>query len=84
MDTRTGKVFEINEDNTFVLTNPYYAKPPENGIGIINEKNCIHLCKHCAERNCDKRSRHTRAICKDFDPVNGELKYRAKFGSTIK
>ena len=80
MDTRTGKVFEITEENTFVLTNPK-ADPPDNGIRVVNEKNCIHMCKHCAERNCDKRSRHTRAVCTDFEPVNGKFKYRVWLGA---
>ena len=84
MDPRTGKVYEIGEDNTFVLTDPRALMNSVNSPLIINERNCIHFCKHCAERNCDKRSRHTRAICEDFDPAKGCTDdFRTRFGSDV-
>lgn len=82
MDTRTGKVFEISDRDAPVVEihNFMTGMPRRDGVAIINEKNCIHVCKYCAERNCDKRSRKTRAKCVDFDPKNGSFKYNTRFG----
>ncbi len=82
MDKRTGKVFEISDRDvpTIEIRRYMTGMPRRDGVVIINEKNCIRVCKHCAERNCDKRSRKTRAKCVDFDPKNGSFKYNTRFG----
>lgn len=83
MDPRTGKVYEIGEDNTFVLTDSRALMNSVNSPLIINERNCIHFCKHCAERNATSvlairgRSARTSTLLKVvqtiFAPASGAM-----------
>ena len=64
MDTRTGKVYDIDarEAARTVIGNDGRT------YNVIDGENCVNHCKLAFKRNCFTRAPFGRAKCKDFVP----------------